>query len=92
MRKTNAGRPSFVETDKTTTLKKNTKNDDYDILYSSNTLCLNCAFVAANCVVADETANMVTVFVTTTTTMRAGVQKTGNFLRREETSFSEDFV
>ena len=60
MRKTNAGRPSFVETDKTTTLKKNTKNDDYDILYSSNTLCLNCAFVAANCVVAfDETANMV---------------------------------
>ena len=53
-------RPSFVETDKTTTLKKNTKNDDYDILYSSNTLCLNCAFVAANCVVAgDETANMV---------------------------------
>ena len=60
MRKTNAGRPSFVETDKTTTLLKNTKNDDYDILYSSNTLCLNCAFVAANCVVAgDETANMV---------------------------------
>ena len=60
MRKTNAGRPSFVETDKTTTLLKNTKNDDYDILYSNNTLCLNCAFVAANCVVAfDETANMV---------------------------------
>ena len=28
------------------------------MLYS-NTLCLNCAFVAANCVVADETANMV---------------------------------
>ena len=55
-RKTNAGRPSF-ETDKTTTLKNT--NDDYDILYS-NTLCLNCAFVAANCVVAgDETANMV---------------------------------
>ena len=54
-RKTNAnGRPSF-ETDKTTT-SKNT-NDDYDILCS--TLCLNCAFVAANCVVADETANMV---------------------------------
>ena len=49
-RKTNA--------DKTTTLKNT--NDDYDILYSNNTLCLNCAFVAANCVVAfDETANMV---------------------------------
>jgi len=52
----NAGRPSF-ETAKTTTTLKNT-NDDYDMLYS-NTLCLNCAFVAANCVVADETANMV---------------------------------
>ena len=94
MRKTNAGRPSFVETDKTTTLKKNTKNDDYDILYSNNTLCLNCAFVAANCVVAfDETANMMVtvVFVTTTTTlMRAdeGVQKNGEFSRKK----NEDFV
>ena len=30
------------------------------MLYGNNTLCLNCAFVAANCVVAfDETANMV---------------------------------
>ncbi len=43
---------------------------------ANSTLCLNCAFVAANCVVVDETANMVMVFVTTTTTsMRAGVQK-----------------
>ena len=49
------------------------QNDD-----ANSTLCLNCAFVAANCVVADETANMVMVFVTTTT-MRAGVQKTGIF-------------
>ena len=69
---------------------KNTKNDDYDILYSSNTLCLNCAFVAANCVVAfDETANMMVtvVFVTTTTTtlMRAdeGVQKNGGIFEKK---------
>ena len=89
MRKTNAGRPSFVETDKTTTLKKNTKNDDYDILYSNNTLCLNCAFVAANCVVAgDETANMVFGICDDDDDARWRSKKNGEFSRKK----NEDFV
>ena len=88
MRKTNAGRPSFVETDKTTTLKKNTKNDDYDILYSSNTLCLNCAFVAANCVVAfDETANMVFGICDDDDDARWRSKKRGDFREKKKRRF-----
>ena len=83
-RKTNAG-PSF-ETDKTTTTTLKNTNDDYDILYS--TLCLNCAFVAANCVVADETANMVFGICDEDDDARWRSKKNGEFSRKK----NEDFV
>ena len=80
-RKTNANGPSF-ETDKTTTLKNT--NDDYDILCS--TLCLNCAFVAANCVVADETANMVFgICDDDDDDARLAFKKNGEFSRKKKT-------
>ena len=85
-RKTNANGPSF-ETDKTTTLKNT--NDDYDILYSNNTLCLNCAFVAANCVVADETANMVFGICDDDDDARWRSKKNGGIFEKKKT---EDFV
>ena len=60
------------------------------MLYSNNTLCLNCAFVAANCVVADETANMVFGICDDDDddARLAFKKKTGEFSRKK----NEDFV